>query len=212
MLRRFIKLIIPRFLTFEAQTKVEPDPMKFLIVGLGNIGAEYENTRHNIGFEVLDMLADQYKLIFKPNSHGDISEFKYKGRSIYLLKPSTYMNRSGKAVQYWMQKLKILPENLLIIVDDLHLDLGLIRIRSKGKDGGHNGLKSIDQHLGGNNYSRMRLGIGKDFHSGQQVHYVLGEWTEDEISTKKNMVERAKEAVLSFSFSGMDNTMNAFNS
>lgn len=185
--------------------------MKYLIVGLGNIGPEYARTRHNIGFEVLDTLAEEKQLVFKPNTQGDTTEFKYKGRTIFLLKPSTYMNRSGKAVQYWMQKLKIFPENLLVIVDDLNIDLGLVRIRSKGKDGGHNGLKSIDQHLGGNNYARMRLGIGNDFHRGQQVDFVLGEWTSEEKSKKDSMVKKAKEALLSFCFDGIQNTMNKFN-
>jgi PTH1 family peptidyl-tRNA hydrolase len=185
--------------------------MKFLIVGLGNMGAEYEKTRHNIGFDVVDALAKENKVQFKQGTLGDTAVFKYKGRSIYLLKPTTFMNRSGKSVNHWIQKLKIQRENLLVVMDDLNLDLGRIRIRAKGKDGGHNGLKSIDQYAGGNNYARLRLGIGNNFFTGQQVNYVLGNWESDEENKKDAMIDVACKAILSFSFAGIQNTMNQFN-
>ena len=133
--------------------------MKYLIVGLGNMGAEYDNTRHNIGFEVVDHLAKAFEVNFKDDQLGDIAEFKFKGRTFVLLKPSTYMNRSGKAVRYWLQKKKIQKENLLVILDDLNLPFGNLRLRGKGSDGGHNGLKDIDQMLGGNKYARLRFGF-----------------------------------------------------
>ena len=195
----------------EKNQNTEPDPMKYMVVGLGNMGAEYDDTRHNIGFEVLDVLAEQHNVTFKSNTLGDTTMIRHRGRQIYLLKPSTYMNRSGKAVHYWVQKLKIQRPNLLILVDDLNIELGTLRLRAKGKDGGHNGLKSIDQYAGGNNYARMRLGIGSDFHKGQQVNFVLGKWTNEELETKNKLIKRAAEAVLSYCFAGPQNTMNKFN-
>ena len=147
---------------------------KYLIVGLGNIGSEYAETRHNIGFRVLDALAGVSDTFFKPDRYGDTAEIKFKGRTIRLLKPSTYMNLSGNAVRYWLKKENVEQENLLIIVDDLALPLGTLRLRARGSDGGHNGLKSIDAVLGNNNYARLRFGIGNDFPQGHQVNFVLG--------------------------------------
>lgn len=154
--------------------------MKYLIVGLGNIGAEYENTRHNIGFKTVEAFAKASTVPFLPSRYGDVATAKHKGRSLILLKPSTYMNLSGKAVRYWLEQEKIPQENLLIITDDIALPIGTIRLRGKGGAGGHNGLKSIEEILGTANYARLRFGVGNDFGRGQQVNYVLGEWTEEE--------------------------------
>lgn len=185
--------------------------MKYLIVGLGNIGAEYANTRHNIGFKVLDALAEASNTSFRTDRLGDICEIKHKGRTLILLKPSTYMNLSGNAVRYWMQKEKIEIENVMVIVDDLALDFGNIRIRKKGSDGGHNGLKHIQSILGHSNYARMRFGISGNFPKGFQVDYVLGEWSEDEKRDLPQLIKMAGEAILAFPLIGIDRTMNTFN-
>jgi PTH1 family peptidyl-tRNA hydrolase len=195
---------------FNKEEEIE-DPMKYLVVGLGNIGNEYDNTRHNIGFDVVDYLAEQHEGKWKIDTLGSICEIKHKGRTIVLLKPSTYMNRSGKAVNYWMTKKKIQKENLLIIVDDLHLDLGKLRLRGKGSDGGHNGLKDIQQVLGGSNYPRLKFGIGNDFHSGQQVNFVLGKWTSEEQDKLQKMIKKAAGATKSFATIGIKFTMEQFN-
>lgn len=189
----------------------EPDPMKYLIVGLGNMGAEYDGTRHNIGFEVVDALAKEFEVSFKDDNLGDIAEFRHKGRTFVLLKPSTYMNLSGKAVRYWLQKKKINKENLLIVLDDLNLPFGKQRLRSKGNDGGHNGLKNIDELNGGNKYARLRLGIGNEFSKGRQVNYVLGKWTDEENSALPEILKFAADAVKSFGTIGIARTMNTFN-
>ena len=186
-------------------------PVRRLVFGLGNPGPKYENTRHNIGFDVLDFLAKEFKVTFKNDSLGDIAEFKHKGRTFVLLKPSTYMNLSGKAVRYWMQKENIAKENLLVVVDDLHLEFAALRLRGKGSDAGHNGLKSIDQLTGGNNYARLRFGIGRDFHPGQQADYVLSEWKSEEVEKLPAAIKAAGEMVLSFCGHGLQNTMNKFN-
>lgn len=191
--------------------KIVTDHMKFLIVGLGNIGSEYTNTRHNIGFDVVDYLAKDAGVSFSQNTHGDLTEIKHKGRTLILLKPSTYMNLSGKAVKYWMDKHKIQPENLLVIVDDLHLDLGKMRLRDKGSDGGHNGLKDIQEKFGHNNYVRLRMGIGKDFHPGQQVNYVLGKWKVHEKDDVEKMIIKAGEAVKNFATIGLKLAMDNLN-
>lgn len=191
--------------------KIVIDQMKFLIVGLGNIGSEYANTRHNIGFDVVDYLAKDAGVSFSQNTHGDLTEIKHKGRTLILLKPSTFMNLSGKAVKYWMDKYKIQPENLLVIVDDLHLDLGKMRLRDKGSDGGHNGLKDIQEKFGHNNYVRLRMGIGKDFHPGQQVNYVLGKWKVHEKDDVEKMIIKAGEAVKNFATIGLKLTMDNLN-
>ncbi len=185
--------------------------MKYLIVGLGNMGADYDNTRHNVGFEVVDFLAREFEVSFKNDQLGDIAEFKHRGRTFILLKPSTYMNRSGKAVRYWLQKAKVKKENLLVILDDLNLPFGKQRLRGKGNDGGHNGLKDIDQMIGGNNYARLRIGIGDDFPQGRQVDYVLGKWSQEEQDELPKIRKYAAETVKSFGTIGLAHTMNAFN-
>lgn len=184
------------------------DPhMKFLIVGLGNPGPKYENTRHNIGFRVVEELSEDWKSC----SHGHMARIKHRGKQLLLLKPDTFMNLSGKAVRYWMQKEKITKQNVLVVVDDLHLDFGALRLRGKGSDAGHNGLKSIDQLTGGNNYARLRCGIGKDFYPGQQADYVLSEWNAIEREGLPAMIKTSAEMVLSFAGHGLQNTMNKFN-
>ena len=188
-----------------------PDPMKYLIVGLGNIGAEYQHTRHNIGFDVVDYLAKEAGVSFRQETHGDMAEIKYKGRTLILLKPSTYMNLSGKAVKYWMEKQKIQPENLLVIVDDLHLDLGKMRLRDRGSDGGHNGLKDIQDKLGSSHYIRLRMGIGQDFRPGQQVNFVLGKWKPNEVADVEKMISKASDAVKNFTAIGLKLTMDSLN-
>lgn len=184
---------------------------KFLIVGLGNIGAEYANTRHNIGFKVLDFFANQQGLNFETVKLGALATYRFKGRQLFLLKPNTYMNLSGKSVQYWMQKEKIALENILVITDDLNISFGTIRIKAKGSDGGHNGLKNINQVLSTQEYARFRFGISDDFKKGQQVDYVLGEWSEDEKITLKERLEKSSEIIKSFATIGLSQTMNEFN-
>lgn len=185
--------------------------MKYLIVGLGNMGAEYDNTRHNVGFEVLDALAKKYEVSFKQEQHGDLAEFKFKGRTFVLLKPSTYMNLSGKAVRFWGQKKKILPENLLVVVDDLNLPYGKMRLRSKGNDGGHNGLKNINEVLNTSSYSRLRIGIGNNYSKGRQVDFVLGEWSEEEKDGLDKILKKASEAVLAYGTIGVSRAMTQYN-
>lgn len=184
---------------------------KFLIVGLGNIGSEYANTRHNIGFKVVDFLAKEAEVCFQAMKLGDLAEVKIKGRTLLLLKPNTYMNLSGKSVAYWLEKEKIPKENLLIITDDLNLSFGTLRIKPKGSDGGHNGLKSIQSSLNDSNYARFRLGISDSFKKGQQVDYVLGQWSEEELIQLPERLKTASEAVKSFALAGLANTMNTFN-
>jgi PTH1 family peptidyl-tRNA hydrolase len=184
---------------------------KFLIVGLGNIGAEYVNTRHNIGFKILDFLAQKESLTFETVKLGSLAEYKFKGRTFLLLKPNTYMNLSGKAVQYWMEKEKIPLENIMVITDDLNLAFGTIRIRLKGSDGGHNGLKNINVILNTQNYTRFRFGISDEFKKGQQVNYVLGDWDEKEKEILSERLELATEIIKSFGTAGIENTMSNFN-
>lgn len=191
--------------------KVECDMKKFLIVGLGNIGEKYENTRHNIGFKVLDYFAEKEGLNFETQKLGDITTFKLKGRTFVFLKPSTYMNLSGKAVQYWLTKEKVPIENLLIITDDLNLPFGSFRLKTKGSDGGHNGLKDIQDKLNTTKYNRFRFGISDAFSRGRQVDYVLGEWTLEEIDKLPERLNKSVELVKSFALSGVNNTMNTFN-
>ncbi len=185
--------------------------MKYLIVGLGNMGAEYDNTRHNIGFDVVDYLAREASVSFKNDKLGDIAEIKHKGRTLVLLKPSTFMNLSGKAVKYWLEKLKIPQENLMVLVDDIHLDVGKLRLRDKGSDGGHNGLKDIQERFGHNNYVRLRMGVGRDFHTGQQAQYVLGKWPKDQVDLVKIMIEKAATAAKNYTTMGLKNTMDVLN-
>ncbi len=185
--------------------------MKYLIAGLGNMGADYDHTRHNIGFDVVDFLSEEFNVSFKNDTLGDLAEFRHKGRTFILLKPSTFMNRSGKSVRHWLQKHNIPKDNLLVIVDDLNLPLGKIRLRGKGADGGHNGLKDIDQMTGGNNYARLRIGIGRDFFKGQQVNYVLSEWSGEEKDKLPEILKRAADAVKAFGTIGLNFAMNQVN-
>ncbi|MFD2892062.1 aminoacyl-tRNA hydrolase [Flavobacterium chuncheonense] len=190
----------------------EITPMKkFLIVGLGNIGSEYVNTRHNIGFKVVDFLAKQQDTSFTTAKLGDIAEIKIKGRTLILLKPNTYMNLSGKAVKYWMEKEKIEKDNILVITDDLNLEFGTIRIKPKGSDGGHNGLKNIQLLLNSTEYPRFRFGISDQFKKGKQVDYVLGEWSPEENEKLKERLEVSAEAIKSFALAGLNTTMNTYN-
>ena len=190
----------------------EKKPMKkFLIVGLGNIGEKYENTRHNIGFKILDYFAKQEELTFETQKLGEIATYKLKGRTFTLLKPSTYMNLSGKAVIYWLTKEKVPFENLLVITDDLNLPFGSIRLKTKGSDGGHNGLKDIQDKLNTTKYNRFRFGISDAFNKGRQVDYVLGEWTVEETEKLPERLDKSIELIKSFVLSGVNNTMNAFN-
>lgn len=190
----------------------EEDKMKkFLIVGLGNIGEKYANTRHNIGFKVLDSLANTESVAFETLKLGDVANAKIKGRTLILLKPSTYMNLSGKAVKYWLEKEKIPLENLLVITDDLNLPFGTLRLKTKGSDGGHNGLKDVQDKLQTTKYNRFRFGISDSFGKGRQVDYVLSEWTEDENSKLDERLKTSTELIKSFVLAGVNNTMNQFN-
>ncbi len=185
--------------------------MKYLIVGLGNIGSEYHETRHNIGFMVVDAFAREHNVSFSDKRYGFTANISIKGRQLFLLKPSTYMNLSGNAVRYWMQKENIPIENVLIIVDDIALPFGVLRLKSKGSDAGHNGLKHIASTLNTENYARLRFGIGNDFPRGGQIDYVLGHFSDAE---QENMGERLKtagEIIKSFCLAGINITMNQFN-
>lgn len=184
---------------------------KFLIVGLGNIGAEYAQTRHNIGFKVLDALSATAEFTYETVKLGDVGSFKIKGRNVLCLKPSTYMNRSGKAIKYWMEKEKIAVENVLVITDDINLPFGTLRLKTKGSHGGHNGLKDIQDTLGTINYNRLRIGVGSEFGKGKQVDYVLGEWSEEERAQLKERLHKSDALIRSFVLSGVAITMNQFN-
>jgi len=185
--------------------------MKFLVVGLGNIGPEYELTRHNIGFLALDRLADSRKVDFKISRHAFTADFRFKGRTFHMIKPTTYMNLSGKAVNYWMNQLKIPLHNVLVIVDDIALPFGKIRIREKGSTAGHNGLENIESVLGTSAYPRMRLGIGDDFYKGKQVDYVLSRLDLKEMEELPFVLDKACDAIISFGTIGIKRTMNTFN-
>ena len=185
--------------------------MKYLIVGLGNPGIEYRNTRHNIGFKVIDALAEKKDAIFKSDRYADISNIRYKSRSLHLIKPNTFMNLSGKAVNYWCQKLKIDLDKVLIINDDLALKFGELRLRAKGSHAGHNGLKHITLTFGTDNYARLRFGIGDNYERGRQTEHVLGLWTETEESFMKEHTFKAIEIIESFCSNGIDRTMNIYN-
>jgi PTH1 family peptidyl-tRNA hydrolase len=187
------------------------DMKKFLIVGLGNIGEQYIDTRHNIGFKVLDHFAKTEEVPFTTNKLGDITTYKLKGRTFILLKPNTFMNLSGKAIKYWLDKEKIPIENLLIITDDLNLPFGSIRVKIKGSDGGHNGLKDTQDKLQTTKYNRFRFGISDAFSKGRQVDYVLGRWSEEENSKLTERLDISIEIIKSFVLSGINNTMNNFN-
>lgn len=189
----------------------QPEMKKFLIVGLGNIGAEYVNTRHNIGFKVVDFFAKLQATSFETVKLGALASVDIKGKKLLLLKPNTYMNLSGKAVHYWMEKENIPVENILVITDDLNLPFGTFRIRASGSDGGHNGLKNINLVFNSQNYARFRFGISDAFKKGRQVDYVLGEWNPDEEAKLNERLEKAAEVIQSFALAGLQNTMTAFN-
>ena len=184
---------------------------KYLIACLGYIGSEYANTRHNIGFMVADTLAQAHNAPFSTQKLGDLAEIKVKGRTFLLLKPSTYMNLSGKAVRYWLEKENIPLENLLVITDDLNLPFGTLRLKGKGSDGGHNGLTDIQAQLNSQQYARLRFGISSNFESGRQIDYVLGQWTPEEQKLLPERLQKCAEAVLSFGLAGLNITMNTFN-
>jgi PTH1 family peptidyl-tRNA hydrolase len=185
--------------------------MKYLIVGLGNIGDDYKNTRHNIGFKILNAAAQALNVSFNDKRYGSVAAAKYKGRDLTLLKPSTFMNLSGNAVNYWIKKENIPLENVLVIVDDIALPLGSLRLKPKGSAGGHNGLTSISETLGTNEYARLRFGIGAAFNKGAQINFVLGAWTPDEIKTVEEKIPVAINIIKSFVFAGLELTMTAFN-
>ena len=186
--------------------------MKYLVIGLGNIGNEYANTRHNIGFNILDALASASNISFKDQRYGFYTELKHRGRTFCLLKPSTFVNLSGNAVRFYLQKLKLPEDRMLVIADDIALPFGSIRIRAKGGDAGHNGLSHINQILDSNKYARLRFGIGNEFGRGQQVDYVLGAWEDEEKAKLPERIKVATEAILSFGTLGVERTMNLYNS
>ncbi|MEP2057809.1 MAG: aminoacyl-tRNA hydrolase [Maribacter litoralis] len=204
---RFFKSLF----TEQSIITAETDPMKkFLIVGLGNIGEEYAETRHNIGFKILDEAA-KANFTFETAKLGDIGSYKVKGRTIICLKPSTYMNRSGKALKYWMDKEKIPQSNVLVITDDINLPFGTIRVKTKGSNGGHNGLKDVELFLQTIKYNRYRFGVGADFGKGRQVEYVLGEWNDEEKALLPERLKKSTEIINSFALAGIARTMNQFN-
>lgn len=185
--------------------------MKFLIFGLGNIGKEYEKTRHNVGFDILDFIAEENQQIFESKRYANVAKFNFRGRQIFLIKPTTYMNLSGKCVRYWLQEENVDIQNSLIICDDISLDVGKLRIRTKGSDGGHNGLSDIIDTLGTQEFTRMRIGIGNNFPKGAQVDYVLGKMKEDERKVFETLLPKAYNAVKSFCFEGVQRAMNLYN-
>ncbi len=207
-----LKFLNTIFKSSKKSTRIEENTMKkYLIVGLGNIGSEYANTRHNIGFKILDHLAKKEDLSFETQKLADVAVYKFKGRQFILIKPNTYMNLSGKAIQYWMTKENIPLENLLVITDDLNLPFGSIRLKTKGSDGGHNGLKDTQDKLQTTNYNRFRFGISDAFSKGRQVDYVLGEWTPEEDSKLAERLDKSVELIRSFGTAGINITMNTFN-
>lgn len=189
----------------------EPFMKKFLIVGLGNIGEDYANTRHNVGFDILDHFVNEKEIAFESVKLGSRAVFKHKGKQFVLIKPSTFMNRSGKAVRYWALKENIPLENILILTDELHLNFGTLRLRGKGSDGGHNGLKDIQAHLNTPHYARLRFGIGQDQKPFNQVQFVLEKWNEEEQRALKERLGKCSELILSFGLQGLQKTMNQFN-
>ena len=200
------------FLSHKKQTqKVEAMSKKYLIVGLGNTGADYVNTRHNIGFKALNHFANTHNIEFENRKLGALANYKLKGRTFLLLKPNTFMNLSGKAIKYWLDKEKIPIANLLVVTDDLNLSFGTLRLKTKGSDGGHNGLKDVQDKLNTTKYSRLRFGISDEFSKGRQVDYVLGAWSEEESSKLDERLNRVSQSLISFGMSGINETMNQFN-
>ena len=207
-MKRFFEFIFGK----EKRLLEETDSMKkYLLIGLGNIGDEYKDTRHNVGFLVLNKLSEKEKFSFETRKVGDLGSFKIKGRSVLCLKPSTYMNLSGKSVKYWMEKEKIPLENILVITDDLNLPFGTLRLKTKGSDGGHNGLRDIQNSLQTTNYNRLRIGVGSEFSKGRQVDYVLGKWNDEEKSALPERLERVGDLIASFVLAGVKITMNEYN-
>ncbi len=200
-----------RYSMLDARCSILDGIMKFLIVGLGNIGDEYANTRHNIGFIVADALAFAFRAKFETARYASVAEISYKGRSFIIVKPSTYVNLSGKAVRYWLKKEKISPQDCLVILDDIALPLGTLRLKNKGGDGGHNGLASIIEYLETTEFPRLRIGIGNEFAKGYQVDYVLSRWTKDEEKILIPQIEKAVELIKSFGTIGIERTMNIYN-
>ena len=196
---------------FQTDLKKNETMKKYLIVGLGNIGEKYKNTRHNIGFNILDNIAKNENVIFETKKLGDLSRFRYKGRTFILLKPNTFMNLSGKAVKYWQTIEKIPLENILIVTDDLNLPFGSIRLKIKGSAGGHNGLTNIIELLQTQNFARLRFGVGSEYRKGNQIDYVLGEWNADEKDQLPERIEKSTKAITSFAMAGISNTMSEFN-
>ena len=197
---------------FDKKVEYKEELMKkFLIVGLGNIGEKYTNTRHNIGFKILDEVAEENKTTFETEKLGDVATFRFKGRTFVLLKPSTFMNLSGKAVKYWMDKEKIAVENILIVTDDVHIDFGTIRLKAKGSAGGHNGLKDVQEKLNSQQYARFRFGVGGNYGKGRQVDFVLGEWNKEETSQLIERLPTSAKVITSFGTAGLANTTNTFN-
>jgi PTH1 family peptidyl-tRNA hydrolase len=184
---------------------------KFLIVGLGNPGVKYENTRHNIGFQILNEFVNDNGAIFESEKLAEVAKVKIKGRQLICIKPQTFMNLSGKAVNYWMIKENINLEHVLVVTDDINLDFGTLRIKGKGSHGGHNGLKNIQEILNTNKYPRFRFGVGSEFSKGRQVDYVLGEWESDEQEKLQERLEKSAKAINSFALAGIDHTMNDYN-
>lgn len=184
----------------------------YLVVGLGNIGPEYASTRHNVGFMILDAWAQASDIVFSTGRYGDLALLKEKGREFHLLKPSTYMNLSGNAVRYWLQKLDIPVENLMVICDDLNLPFGATRLRKSGSDGGHNGLKNICELLGTRDYARLRIGVGHDFEQGQQIDFVLGELDDEQKKQIRQLAVKVSDGIRTWAFSGIDRAMTSVNS
>ena len=198
--------------TLSRYTEIKEEFMKkFLIVGLGNIGPAYANTRHNIGFKIVDELAEEHKTTFETEKLGDLATFKLKGKTFILLKPSTFMNLSGKSVKYWMDKENIAVENILVVTDDVNIDFGTIRLKAKGSAGGHNGLKDIQEKLNTQQYARFRFGVGANYSKGRQVDFVLGEWNKQETSELIERLPTSVKIITSFGTAGLSNTMNTFN-
>ncbi|MCH2033654.1 MAG: aminoacyl-tRNA hydrolase [Tenacibaculum sp.] len=197
---------------FNSKKETQEEIMKkFLVVGLGNIGEKYDNTRHNIGFKIVDALVKDYEESFTTEKLGDLAKLKIKGKTVFVLKPNTFMNLSGKAVLYWMKKENILVENVLIITDDLNIDFGKIRLKGRGSAGGHNGLKDIQDKLNTGSYPRFRFGVGSDYRKGGQVDFVLGKWSDEEESALIERIPTSIKVVESFVNAGLSNTMNTFN-
>lgn len=196
---------------FGRRNKSDGDSVNFLVAGLGNIGPEYALTRHNMGFMILDSWAQESGIVFSPGRYGSTAQMSYKGRKIYLLKPSTYMNLSGNAVRYWQRKYKIPLSNLIVICDDINLPFGTMRLRKGGSAGGHNGLEHIELCLGTKEYARIRLGIGKEFEQGGQIDYVLGRLSEQELAQIPEMAAKVLQGVREFCTVGADFAMNSLN-